>query len=82
MLHLTDRMLELTLELERAATHWEREPIQAEIDEAKQELARLDREAQGDQVKNRWRERKGSDTRRPHCRDKKPRSGAWRKKFE
>ena len=64
MLHLADRMLELTLELERAATHWEREPIQAAIDEVKQELVRLDREAQGDQVKSRWRERKGKNTSR------------------
>jgi len=64
MLHLTDRMLELTLELERAATHWEREPIQAEIDEAKKMLNELDQEAQGDQVKNRWRERKGNDSSR------------------
>ena len=64
MLHLAERMMELTLDLERAATHWEREPIRAEIAEAKRQMVALDMEAQGDQVKNRWRKRKGKDTSR------------------
>ena len=59
VLMLTDKILELTVELERTPVHWDRDVIQAEIDEAKRRMVDLDREARGDMARKNWRN-KGS----------------------